>query len=95
MPRPLASHPDFPPGASIRVKPMGHAANPNRLRLVGRVGTVVRSCRSVVYVEFPCEQFLEHFQPHHLERVTDPPGMTDAAGSPAGKLRVKGRGKGK
>jgi hypothetical protein len=37
--------------------------------LVGRVGTVVKSSHSAVYVEFPGEEYREHFYPSQLDRV--------------------------
>jgi hypothetical protein len=67
LPRPLAPHPDFPQGASVRVRPLGYGATANRRRLVGRVGTVVKSSRSVVYVEFPGEEHREHYYPGQLD----------------------------
>jgi hypothetical protein len=69
VPRPLVPNPDFPPGASVRVKPMGHGATPNRRRLAGTLGTVVKSNLTTVFVEFPDEKFRENFRPEQLDRV--------------------------
>jgi hypothetical protein len=47
-------------------------AKPAKGNLVGRVGTVVRSSRATILLEFPGEKFREHFAPRELERITTP-----------------------
>lgn len=78
MARPLRQHPDFPEGASVRVRPMGRAAVAEKRRLVGRVGQVTRSTLRLIQVEFPGEPYRLHFSPHHLEPVAA------AGGDPGG-----------
>jgi hypothetical protein len=65
-------NPDFPVGAAARVRPVGRMAKPAKGNLVGRVGTVVRSSRATILLEFPGEKFREHFAPRELERITTP-----------------------
>lgn len=74
MPRPLAPHPDFPPGTPVRIKTLGCGATPNRQRLAGCVGTVYSSSKSIVLVAFPGMKFREHFRPEQLDRAAAPPG---------------------
>lgn len=65
-------HPDFPVGAAVRVKALGAAVHPDKQRLAGRVGVVVRSTPQTILVSFPGEAYREHFLPTHLDLVTDP-----------------------
>lgn len=67
MSRSPQPHVDFPAGTSVRVRVMHPTARPAKLRLVGRVGTVVQSSRTVILVRFPGEAYREHFLPEHLE----------------------------
>jgi hypothetical protein len=67
-------HPDYPVGAAVRVKPTGRAARTSKARLVGRIGTVVRSTARELLVEFPGEKFKEHFLPGQVEPAPDPAG---------------------
>jgi len=71
MPRPMTPHPVFSAGSMVRVRTMPAGVRPVKLRLAGRVGTVVQSSRTSILVEFPGEKFREHFPPHHLDQVAN------------------------
>jgi transcriptional regulator with XRE-family HTH domain len=68
-PRRGGAHPDFPVGSTVRVRPMGRGASPERRALVGRVGLVVESSRAEVVVEFPGLPHRHRFKSEELDAV--------------------------
>jgi hypothetical protein len=73
MSRQPKENPDFPAGATVRVRKMMLTSTPARQHLTGQIGIVIRSSGDTILVEFPGVKQVEQFQPQHLDRVADPP----------------------
>lgn len=69
----LTPHPDFPDGATVRVRSgLKTSTAPERRAMMGRVGKVVHSRRAAVKVEFDLSTgpVRMDFIPGQLERLT-------------------------